>query len=296
MITRVQIKNFRNLADVDVHLGPLTVLVGRNGAGKSTFLDALRFVRDALKNGLDTAISQSGGIEAIRRRTLQNASEDIEITLEVQMSEGKARYSFIIGTEQTEYRRVKSEALHFEVKPDAINDLGFETKDGKWIDSPTDFIKNKEPMLGMAVPPDTLVLPALSKLFPIMNAVFYNIVATSCYSVFPNTLRIPQRQSSVSLLSEDGQNLATTLRSILNDGEFQPDLISGLSRIVEGVTDIRVVELGGYLVIELRKTQGQHPLWFPLAQESDGTLRVLALLAALYQKAPHSLIAIRYSV
>ena len=36
----------------------------------------------------------------------------------------------------------------------------------------------------------------------------------------------------------------------------------------------------------------QNPLWFPIDQESDGTLRVLALLAALYQKAPNHLIAI----
>ena len=295
MITRVQIKNFRNLADVDVHLGPLTVLVGRNGAGKSTFLDALRFVRDALKNGMDTAINQSGGIGAIRYKSPQVDPDDIEIALEMTLArgaEGKARYSFSIGTKQTEYRRVKSEALQFEMKPNAINELGFETKSGQWVNSPADAIVNQKPMFGIPIPPNILMLPALPMFFSVMDAVLRGLTETSCYSVFPNTLRIPQRQSSVSLLSEDGQNLATTLQSILRDGEFQQDLVSALARIVEGVQDIRVVELGGYLAVELKKTQGRYSLWFPLAQESDGTLRVLALLAALYQKAPHTLIAI----
>ncbi len=292
MITRVQIKNFRNLADVDVHLGPLTVLVGRNGAGKSTFLDALRFVRDALKNGFDTTVSQSGGIEAVRRRSAQIDSDDIEMAFELSLAEGEAMYSFSIGTKQTEYRRVKNEALQLKTKYAAINELRFETKAGEWISAPTDFLTIREQMWGMAVPPHILILPVLSMFFPVMDAVLRNLTEAGYYSVFPNTLRTPQRQSSVSMLSEDGQNLATTLQSIVRNGEFQQDLISALARVVEGVSDLRVVEVGGYLAVELRKTQGRHSLWFPLAQESDGTLRVLALLAALYQKAPHILIAI----
>jgi predicted ATPase len=66
-----------------------------------------------------------------------------------------------------------------------------------------------------------------------------------------------------------------------------------LGRVVEGVQDIRVVEAGGYLVTQLKhEEQNGHAPWFPLAQQSDGTLRVLGLLAALYQATPHSLIAI----
>ena len=292
MITRVQIKNFRNLADVDVHLGPLTVLVGRNGAGKSTFLDALRFVRDALKNGPDAAISQRGGVESIWPRSLQNGFDDIEIALEVTLADSKFRYSFSIGTDQPEYRRVKYEALEVTIKPHVISEISFTAKNGEWLRTPSDFLINQDRMLGMAIPPDTLILPTLSKFFSVMDTVLRSLTETGYYSVFPNTLRIPQKQSGVSLLSEDGQNLATTLRSILRDGEFQPDLVSALAQIVGGVQDIRVVELGGYLFMELKKTQRQHTIWFPLAQESDGTLRVLALLAALYQKASHTLIAI----
>ena len=68
-ITRVVLKNYKSIAICDVRLGPLTFLVGRNGAGKSNFLDALRFVADALNVSLDHAIRNRGGINDVRHRS-----------------------------------------------------------------------------------------------------------------------------------------------------------------------------------------------------------------------------------
>jgi predicted ATPase len=294
MITRVQIKNFRNLADVDVELGPLTVLVGRNGAGKSTFLDALRFVRDALRLGLDTAISQRGGISALRRWSPRGRTYDMEISLELQETDGWARYSFLLGTGQKETRRVKHEILQIMSKSHTANyTTQFETKSGKWMTPPSDFLINQDQTRAIPIAPDFLMLPSVSNFFSSIDVIRRNIIAASYYSVFPNTLRIPQKQTSETMLFEDGQNLATTLRNIKKHGEFYSDLVAALGRVVEDVYDLRVVEAGGYLVTELKhEAQNSHSPWFPLAQESDGTLRVLALLAALYQNSPHSLLAI----
>ena len=47
-LTRVRIRNYRSIAACDVKLGSLAFLVGPNGSGKSNFLDAIRFVADAL--------------------------------------------------------------------------------------------------------------------------------------------------------------------------------------------------------------------------------------------------------
>jgi len=293
MITRVQIKNFRNLADVDVHLGPLTVLVGRNGAGKSTFLDALRFVRDALQIGVDTAISQRGGISAVRKWSPRGRTNDIEINLEIEGLTITAHYSFLIGTGQQEKRRVKRELLQITDDLWGTTSSVFETKAGKWITSGTSFIKNQEQILNIPVAPDDLMLPTISNLFSDTTMVIRTLADSSYYSVFPNTLKAPQRQVSETLLSEDGGNLATTLRSIKKQGKFQTDLVTALSIVVSGVEDIRVVDAGGYLVTELRHSaQNGSSAWFPLVQESDGTVRMIALLAALYQGGLHSLIAI----
>lgn len=45
MLRRVHIKNFKNLRDVELPLGKLTLLVGENGSGKSSFLQALAILK-----------------------------------------------------------------------------------------------------------------------------------------------------------------------------------------------------------------------------------------------------------
>jgi predicted ATPase len=64
MIRRVRLHNFRSIADCDVGLRPLTILVGPNGSGKSNFLHALDFLADALNNGLEGAVRRHGRLTA----------------------------------------------------------------------------------------------------------------------------------------------------------------------------------------------------------------------------------------
>ncbi|GAA0264679.1 ATP-dependent nuclease [Cryptosporangium japonicum] len=45
-VDRIRVQNYRNLADIDISLGPGTVIVGENRAGKSNLLRALRLVLD----------------------------------------------------------------------------------------------------------------------------------------------------------------------------------------------------------------------------------------------------------
>lgn len=44
MLTRLQVSGFKNLVDVDLHLGSFTCVVGPNGSGKSNLFDAVRFL------------------------------------------------------------------------------------------------------------------------------------------------------------------------------------------------------------------------------------------------------------
>ena len=44
MINKISIKNFKSLAETSVELGPFTVLVGGNGSGKSSFLQAIELI------------------------------------------------------------------------------------------------------------------------------------------------------------------------------------------------------------------------------------------------------------
>lgn len=44
MLTRLRIKGFKNLLDVDLQFGPFTCIAGPNAAGKSNLFDAIRFL------------------------------------------------------------------------------------------------------------------------------------------------------------------------------------------------------------------------------------------------------------
>ncbi|MGC8945575.1 MAG: AAA family ATPase [Anaerolineae bacterium] len=59
-IHRLEVRNYRSLAEVSLELSPLTVLVGPNGSGKSNIVDVLRFISDAMNLGLDSAIGKRG--------------------------------------------------------------------------------------------------------------------------------------------------------------------------------------------------------------------------------------------
>ena len=71
-LTRVVLENYKSIKHCDVQMRPLMFLVGPNGAGKSNFLDALRFVSDALNTSLEHAIRQRGDIDQVRRRSTEN--------------------------------------------------------------------------------------------------------------------------------------------------------------------------------------------------------------------------------
>ena len=57
-LTRVHIRNYRALADVNLDVGPINVVFGPNGAGKSTLLDTLYFFRDCAIRGVEVASSE----------------------------------------------------------------------------------------------------------------------------------------------------------------------------------------------------------------------------------------------
>jgi len=57
MIVGLTVKNFKAIREVaNLPLGPFHVLVGPNGVGKTTFLDAIDFVRDCLAQGPAAAV------------------------------------------------------------------------------------------------------------------------------------------------------------------------------------------------------------------------------------------------
>jgi predicted ATPase len=86
LISRLELKNWRNFRAINVELSDRVFIVGANASGKSNFLDALRFLRDIAKpgGGLQSSLSQRGGLSKIR---CLSARKDPDVELGISISE-----------------------------------------------------------------------------------------------------------------------------------------------------------------------------------------------------------------
>lgn len=117
MIKRLQIKNFKSLADVDIHFTPITVLLGLNGAGKSNILDAIRFMRDALRFDLVPAAENVDGTTFIRRQE-KDKFHKIALEIEIETKNIQGSYRFIVETvERGSFYQAAEEQGEFYLKP-----------------------------------------------------------------------------------------------------------------------------------------------------------------------------------
>ena len=96
-LTRIWARNFKSIRDLDLELGPLTVLVGPNASGKSNVLDVLSFIKDALDRNLDSAVTSRHGIEAVARTNPQGGGSNVEIGFDIGYGDFFMRYGFVLG-------------------------------------------------------------------------------------------------------------------------------------------------------------------------------------------------------
>ncbi len=85
LITRIELRNWRNFAHIEAKLRETVYLIGPNASGKSNFLDALRFLRDVASpwgGGLQKAIASRQGISKLRS-LMARSNPEVEIYVEL---------------------------------------------------------------------------------------------------------------------------------------------------------------------------------------------------------------------
>lgn len=108
-ITEVRIKGFKAISDISLKLDGLTVLIGDNGSGKSTILEALEIIgRTPQTNFVSEVISRlHGGLDSLVR---SGESEfQISVTIET-ANEPKIEYTLGVGREGN-YPIITAESL-----------------------------------------------------------------------------------------------------------------------------------------------------------------------------------------
>lgn len=304
-LTRIWARNFKSIRNLDLELGPLTVLVGPNASGKSNVLDVIRFIKDALDRNLDSAIGTRQGIVAVRRSSPGGGTRDVEIGFEVERGELRMRYGFVLGSRAGVYR-VKKEQAEFTSTGDRRLMGKFEIREGRLVKPTTLNYRISEtseltfPKLAYLLLPirinrdDPIEEPNITvdDYFDAMSV----IGGMQFYRLFPDAMREPSKPLNERILFEDGSNLASVLRAMVRSKSRMIEEINGnLGQVVPGLKSLEVQQSGGFLVVKLRHSvghNGNRVSTFDLTQESDGTVRMLGLLTAFYQEGYASLIGL----
>ena len=282
-IREVQIRNYKSIGQAVVQLNSFTVLVGPNGSGKSNFIDSLAFVQQCLSDSIELAFKARGGIGSVRRRSGGHPTH-IGIRLKVALTSTLfADYAFEIAAKQGERFRVAKERC---LVSDALGKTHrFSVVNGEFIE--------EIPGIRPRVAVDRLALYAASATEE-FRQVYDFLSSMHFYSIVPERLRDLQDPDAGISLSVNGNNAAAVLKRLRDEDYAGYQRVCDLlSRVVQGVESVEYKSIGQMETLQFKQDVGLKDPWsFDALNMSDGTLRMLGVLLAVYQPRPSSLIAI----
>jgi hypothetical protein len=104
-LVELRIRGLRTLADVTLQLGGLTVLIGDNGTGKSSILEALRIARLVVARDFMSAVSREHVLAPAVRK---DASE---IKFDLRVETGSRNFVYALSFDPTT-RLITHESIH----------------------------------------------------------------------------------------------------------------------------------------------------------------------------------------
>ena len=112
LIEKINISGFRKLNSTRLTMKPLMVLIGANGVGKTSFLDALILLSASAAGKLGSTLSQWGGITSILSR---DKKQDISLSVDMKIpNQNPLTYNLSIGPDNTGYTILKEELSQFQ--------------------------------------------------------------------------------------------------------------------------------------------------------------------------------------
>lgn len=293
-IEALKIRNYRALRDVAfTNLRPMTVLLGPNGSGKSTVFDVFAFLSECFSTGLRKAWDRRGRFKELRSR---GASGPIEFELRYREQKDAPIITYHLSVDETPRGPVvAAEWLQWRRgasgKPFRFLDFTEgrgEVISGEAPDAPDRRVKEE---LDAS---EALAVNALGQLakHPRVAALRRFITGWSLsYLTADHTRAVPEAGPQEHL-SQTGDNLANVIQYLREQNE---DLLKGiLGKLRQRIPRMDRVDADlmgdGRLLLLLKDAPFDRPILAKWA--SDGTLKMLAYLVALYDPAPPALLGL----
>ncbi len=278
-LRRIVLQNYMSIARCAVELRALNFLVGPNGAGKSNFLDALRFTADSLNTSVEHALRDRGGIGEVRRRSAGHPT-NFGVRLEWTLPSGDhGVYAFRIGARPQGAFEVQKETCSVAFGDLAAPPASYEIRSGQ--------IHQCSLVAPPAAASDRLFLVAVSGQ-PEFRPLYDALLRMGLYNFNPDVIRELQSPDPGEVLSSDGHNLASVLKRLADEEPIgrMARVVEMLGKVVPGITDVSHRPVGKKETLEFRQVvAGSKDAWrFDAENMSDGTLRALGVLVALFQR------------
>ena len=298
MITSIRLVNFKNFADETLRVGPFTVIVGANASGKSNIRDAFR-VLHGIGRGY-TLAEIFGGKREAGWQPIRGAMNEIvrfgepafmlEVELDLtalKLDEKKLHYAIEVGRDETtgafhvrkEELRDESAVIYTSVAPQEKPRVAVTTI--RWAPD----VKGEHyhgadrpaltEALSLGSAKDNEDLPSYQK----MKRLHHVLDHMRFLELSPERMREPAFPGA-TVLGDSGEHLPTVLQAICTDPKRKEILADWLSELTPmDVAGFEYpVDPSGRVHLMLCEANGRKVSAY---SASDGTLRFLAMLAAL---------------
>ncbi|MFJ4922553.1 AAA family ATPase [Streptomyces sp. NPDC088725] len=312
MITRIEIDGFKSFVGFELDVRPCTVLMGVNGAGKSNLLDALDLVRRTFTGGFASAFdgenprlaardlfhhadgpggaytaseltirvglivpTEWGPLPLVVRLVARLTGERAGHPVGARLDAGRSGV-WVSSLEDTGWMDRLALPRDLRAGLAAARELAGRTLDRYWLS-----FRDRDVLVGGGGP---RVSPL--RLF---QCVLRETATWERVSLDPAGMRRPFAGSADRPLFPDGSNLAAVLARL--GTEELHDMEADLAALIPEASGIRPVldDRRGEYDFDVRF---RHTGWTPPPMLSDGTMRVLALLAAWYDTSRTGVLAV----
>lgn len=277
-INKIKLSGFKSIADVELNdLTPYSVFAGANGAGKSNFFDALKFLSTVVTLGATQALRQFNGYDNVHcfkhRKTKART-----FSAEIDFQDDFLKYHLKIHDMDTEPRLEENVSINGKTR---INRNKNE-KIIKIIDSesqhPFNF-SNDSILLEKSFPfPGDLSLLMLhsdSLLFKYINNI-------KVYRFDPLGAKEPDSSNADSSeLNSHGHNIATMLSVLEKDAEIREQIIEWMELLVPSLEKFSTERSGFNTQTVIKFKEAGIKANFPAHLISDGTIYALCIMTAV---------------
>ncbi len=279
-INRIKISGFRRLRAVDLPVRPFMVLIGANGVGKTSFLDALSVLSASASGNLNSILSQFGGITSLLTR---GKNEDLSLLVDMTVP----------GHEPLEYElRLAPKGTGYSISKELLCQRrpGFDNP-FRHIESSDGDIRYYETEENRLVRPDwehnslETSLSQVPKMFRQPEELRRILATATQYHVLdvgPRApVKMPQPMKPATLPGPDGEDLVPYLYYLRESNRDRFEIImDSLSTAFPDFEELNFPPVAaGMLAMTWKETKFSKPIY--MNELSEGTLRFLWLVSLL---------------